>query len=97
MLTITGQPEVKVTASSRTVEVTHSVVLIANASGMGVKNFKYQWQRANKIIEGETKPFLVINNILKKSPRFHTYKCNVSNEYGNTAVSNSFSLVVISK
>ena len=85
------------TASSEMVEVTSSVMLIANASGVGVRNFEYQWQRANKIIEGETKPFLLINNILKKSPRFHIYRCSVSDKYGNTAVSNSVSLLVSSK
>ena len=91
-----GQPEVIVTASSQTVEVTHSVMLIARASGVG-KNFKYQWQRANHIIKGETKPVLLINNISKKSLKFHTYRCTVSDEFGNSAASKNIRLFVSSK
>ena len=79
------------------VEVTQSVMLIARASGIGVGNFKYQWLRTNQIIEGESGPILLINNIVKETPGFHTYRCNITDEYGNSAVSNNISLFVSSK
>ena len=91
-----SRPKVIIVPSSRTVEVTQSVMLIAIASGIG-RNIKYTWQRRNQIIRGETKPVLLIDNIAKKSLRFHTYRCNISDEYGNSAVSKSVSLFVKSK
>ena len=72
-------------------------MLIATASGIGVENFTYQWQRGNQIIKGETKPVLLIRNVLRKSLRYHTYSCTVRNKDGNSAMSNSANLFVRSK
>ena len=85
------------TPSRQRVEVTHNAMLIATASGIGVENFTYQWQRGNNTIKGETTPVLFIYNVLKKSSRYHTYRCIVSNMYGNYAMSNSAKLFVSSK
>ena len=93
----TGGPKVIVTPPSQYVEVTHSVMLIATASGIGVENFSYQWQREGKIIKNETKSVLLINNVIKKSSKYHSYSCIVTNEYGNSSVSNTVKLLVRSK
>ena len=93
----TGGPKVTVTPSRQYVEVTRSVMLIAIASGIGVKNFSYQWQRDRKIIKNETKSVLLINNVIKKSSKYHRYSCIVTNEYGDSSVSNTVRLLVRSK
>ena len=90
-------PKITVAPSSQRVKVTHNVMLIATASGIGVENFTYQWQRGNHIIKGETKPILLIYNVLRKSSRYHTYSCIVRNKDGNSAMSNSAKLFVSSK
>ena len=72
-------------------------MLVAIASGIGVENFTYQWLRRNNTIKGETKPVLLIYNVLKKSSRYHTYNCIVRNRDGNSAMSNSANLFVSSK
>ena len=91
-----SRPKVMIVPSSQTVEVTQSVMLIAIASCIG-RSIKYTWIRRNQIIRGETKPVLLIDNIEKKSSRFHSYRCNISDEYGNSAVSKSVALFVKSK
>ena len=91
-----SRPKVIIVPFSQTVEVTQSVMLIAIASGIG-RNIKYTWQRKNQIIRGENKPVLLIDNIAKRSSRFHIYRCNISDEYGNSAVSKSVLLLVKSK
>ena len=68
-------------------------MFIATASGIGVENFSYQWQREGKIIKNETKSALLINNVLKKS----RYRCIVTNEYGDSAVSNAVRVFVRGK
>ena len=93
---VVGRPKVTVTPSSRVVEVTQSIVLIATACGIGRK-FSYTWYRTNQFIEGEIKPFLLINDIAKKNSIFHSYHCRVTDEYGNNATSNSVRLFVTSK
>ena len=92
-----GTPKVTVAPSRQRVEVTHNAMLIATASGIGVENFTYQWLRRSYIIKGETKPVLLIYNVLKKSSRYHTYSCIVRNRDGNSATSNSVNLFVSSK
>ena len=72
-------------------------MLLATASGIGVENFTYQWQRRDNAIRGENKSVLFINNVSKKSSRYHTYSCIVRNMDGNSAMSNSVKLFVRSK
>ena len=70
-------------------------MLIANASGIGVENFTYEWIHDGKIIIRTTNH--IFNVMSVKEHDGGNYKCIVKNAYGDIARSNSISLKVISK
>lgn len=94
MYTYVGLLVVTVAPSSQRVEVTHSATFHAIVSGIRSENFRYQWEMAGNNITQETRDFLRIHNV---SEGYFTYKCYVSNEFGDFAVSNSVELIGTSK
>ena len=89
-----GLPVVTVTPSSQSVEVTHTAKFNAMASGIRMKTFIYQWEMSDRNITGETGHIL---NILSVSEGRFTYKCYVTNEFGDSAVSGTVELIATSK
>ena len=83
-----GLPEVTVEPSIQKIEVT---TFFARTKGIGMENFVYQWRRSNRIIPG---PTLVIHNVAIKSSNYHTYWCEVRNEYGDSVTSERVKLIV---
>ena len=79
-----GLPEVKVTPSNQTVEVTHTAIFTAIVSGVGVENFKYQWIHNGINITGETGNSLIITNVMESDSG--DYECIVTNEYGDVTI-----------
>ena len=83
-----------VTPTSQSREVTYSATFNASVSGIRSENFRYQWEMADRNITQETRNILKIHNV---SEGHFTYKCYVSNEFGDFAVSNSVELIGTSK
>ena len=70
-------------------------MIIANASGIGVENFTYEWIHSGTMILRTTNHIFNITSV--KEHNGGKYKCIVKNAYGDIAESNSISLNVISK
>ena len=87
-----GLPSVIVTPSAQIVEVTLMATFTATVTGMGP--FNYQWQRGNQILTNETKRTYVVYNASQEDEEY--YRCQVTNNFGNSAVSNMVSLQVTS-
>ena len=85
-------PKVTVTSSAQPVEVSQTVVFTAAVTGVGP--FYYQWQRRNVNITGETGPTFTIYDVSESDQT--NYSCYVSNNYGDSAVSNILTLQVTS-
>jgi len=88
-----GLPEVTVIPYSQSVEVTHSAFFTANATGLGLERFTYEWQRSNKITLFTGPTILLTNVNLTESGN---YICIVTNEFGDNASDTGF-LTVTSK
>ena len=84
-----------VTPSNQTVEVTHIAVFSTIVSGVGVENFMYQWRHNEAIITGETGDTLMITNVMESDRG--DYECTVTNQYGDTVMSNKAHLNAASK
>ena len=82
----TGLPEVIVSPSSLSVEVTHTAMFTTTVSGVGVENFMYQWRHNGTIITGETRDTLMITNVMESDSG--DYESIVTNEYGDCVTSN---------
>ena len=80
----TGLPEVFIKSPIKTVEVTQSIFLTTAVTGVGP--FNYQWQKGGYNISNETNPTLVILNVSRSDQS--NYSCFVSNNYGDSVVSN---------
>ena len=91
----TGLPEVTVTPSSQSVEITHTAMFTTTVSGVGVENFMYQWRHNGTIITGETGDTLMITNVMKSDSGY--YECIVTNQYGDHAISKKAYLSILSK
>ena len=89
---ITGLPMVTVTSSAESAEVTHNVTFTAAVTGVGP--FNYQWQAENNNITNETGSTFIIYNVSHSDQT--NYSCYVSNNYGDSVVSNYISLQVTS-
>ena len=83
-----------VVPSDQSVEVTHTAEFNAIAHGIRMKNFIYQWEMAGNSITGKTGDVLKIHNVPEG---YFTYRCFVSNEFGDSAVSNHVGLIGTSK
>lgn len=94
MHVITGFPVVTVIPSSYSAEVTQTVTFAANVSGVGVENFTYQWKIGPNSIFGKNTNTLTITNVMESDGG--TYRCLVTNLYGNTVSSNVATLIVSS-
>ena len=68
---------------------------MADADGLGLENFAYQWTKGDENITEEINSTLILRNVNES----HTdnYACYVSNEYGDSVVSNAVFLNVTSK
>ena len=87
-----GLPSVTVTPTMQTAEVTLTVVFTATVTGVGP--FNYQWQKGNQILTNETRNTYIIRNASQEDEEY--YRCQVTNNFGNSAVSNIASLQVAS-
>jgi len=81
----TGLPDVTVIPSSQSVEVTHTAIFNTTVSGVGVKNFIYQWRHNGTVITGETGKLLMITNVMQSDGG--DYECIVTNQYGDSGTS----------
>ena len=87
-----GLPMLVVTLSSQSVEITRTVIFTATVTGLGP--FSFQWQKEGRNITGETGSTFVIYNISQNDQA--NYSCYVSNNYGDSVISNNMSLQVTS-
>ena len=87
-----GLPEALVTSSTQVVEVTKTVTFTAAVTGIGP--FNYQWQKEGYNITSETGSIFTINNVSSSDQA--NYSCLVSNDYGDSVVSNIIRLQVTS-
>ena len=87
-----GLPQITVTLSAQSIEVTQTVVFTAAVSGVGP--FNYQWQRGNGNITGEIGATFTIYDVSESDQA--NYSCYVSNNYGDSAVSNIVTFQVTS-
>ena len=92
MYNYVGLPEVLVISSTPVVEVTKTVIFTAMVTGVGP--FYYQWQKEGYNITGETGSTFTINNVSSSDQA--NYSCFVSNNYGDSVVSNIIRLLVTS-
>ena len=90
-----GLPTVTVTPIYQIVEVTNEAVFMADADGVGLESFTYQWKKGNESITEGINSTLILTNVNENHS--HNYACYVSNEYGDSVVSNSVFLYVTSK
>ena len=81
------------TLFSQSVEVTLSAKFIATIKGVGP--FTYQWRRGRHNISNEVLSTFIINKVSVKDTGY--YRCYVTNNYGNSVLSNRVFLQVISK
>ena len=81
--------------SSQSVEVTHTAMFTTTVSGVGVKNFMYQWRHNGANITGETRDTLMITNVMESDSG--DYECIVTNEYGDSDTSDVVVLMVTSE
>ena len=81
--------------SSQSVEVTHNATFTTTVTGVGAKNFTYQWRHNGIIISGETEDTLVIANVIQSDSG--EYECIVTNQFKDNATSNVVVLIVTSK
>ena len=86
-----GLPVVNVSPSIQTVEVTLTAKFIAKVTGVGP--FTYQWQRGDQILTDETKNTYLVQNASKEDQNY--YRCLVTNNFGDSVVSNKVRLQVI--
>ena len=88
----TGLPKVTVTPLNQSVEVTFTAKFIATVEGVGP--FTYKWRKVRRIKNAVQSTFM-INNVSVKDTGY--YRCYVTNNYGNSALSNKAFLQVISE
>ena len=74
--------------------MTHTAMFNTTVSGVGVKNFIYQWGHNGTIITGETEETLMITNVMEGDSG--DYECIVTNQYGDSDTSDVFVLTVTS-
>lgn len=89
-----GQPSVNVTPHDQTVEVTHTASFVAEARGIGLKQFTYQWMHDGAIIKSGNHPTLYIHTVTEVNGG--NYWCIVSNIYGDKNTSNAVVLNITS-
>ena len=81
----TGLPEVIVTPSSQCVEVTTTTVFYTTVSGVGMKNFSYQWWHNGNRIENGKRKYLYIYDVAENDSG--NYRCIVTNQCGDSSES----------
>ena len=82
-----------VTPFNQSVEISLTAKFIATVEGVGP--FTYKWRRGGRIIENEVQSTLIINNVSVKDTGY--YRCYVTNNYRNSALSNRAFLQMISE
>ena len=82
-----------VTPFNQNVQVSLTAKFIAAVEGVGP--FSYKWQKGRRIIENEVQSTFIINEVSVKDTGY--YRCLVTNNYGNSALSNRVFLQVTSE
>ena len=90
-----GQPQVNLMPHYQAVEVTYTATFFANASGVGLKQFTYQWSHNRRVIESKSNATLLIHSVTKANAG--KYFCIVKNPYGDSHKSNTVVLSITSK
>ena len=90
-----GLPQVIVVPSYQYVEVTNDAVFEAVVEGVGYENFQYLWKVGDMNITNEINSTLILQNV--NESHSDVYVCYVSNEYGDSAVSDVVFLNVTSE
>ena len=80
--------------SNQSVEVTLTATFTTMVTGVGSNNFNYQWRHNGAIINGETE-YLMITNVMESNSG--EYECIVTNQFGDTDISNVVMLMVTSE
>ena len=70
---------------NQSVEVTDTVKFTTTVSGVGNKNFTYQWRLNGEDMNGEINNALTFNSVSKDDGG--NYECVVMNEYGDSSTS----------
>ena len=78
---------------NQSVEITHTARFIIKVKGVGP--FNYQWKRGIHNLDNQVYSTLVINNVSAKDQDY--YRCNVTNNYGDSVLSNRVFLQVTSE
>ena len=82
-------------SSRQSVEVTHTAIFTTLVTGVGSDDFTYQWRHNGAIISGETEDTLMISNVTESDSG--DFECIVTNQFGDTDISDVVVLVVTSK
>ena len=88
-------PKIIVRPNYLSVEVTKEGVFVSAVSGVGHEQFNYQWVKGNTSIADGTGDVLALQDV--NESHSGNYSCYVSNEFGDSAVSNVVVLQVTSK
>ena len=92
IFTYVGLPEVLIISSALMVEVTETIIFTAAVTGIGP--FNYQWQKEGYNITNKTGSTFTIHNVSSSDQA--NYSCFISNDYGDSVVSNTIRLQVTS-
>ena len=76
------------------IEVTTMSYLVALTKGVGRKNFEYQWKKGSENVADGNSYALILKDVSEKHTGY--YVCHVSNEYGDSAISNTVFVIVTS-
>ena len=78
---------------NQTIEITHSARFFVKVKGFGP--FNYQWKRGIHNLKDQVNSTFVIHNVSAKDQNY--YRCYVTNNYGDSILSNRVFLQVTSE
>lgn len=89
---IARPPVVNVTPSSVTASEGNSITFTCLATGVGARNFTYEWSLNGSVIKGVTEHNYSITAVSESA--FGNYTCVVKNQYGGSSQSNIATLTL---
>ena len=88
-----GLPVVIAMSHNQTIEIMQSARFFVTVKGVGP--FNYQWKRGIHNLKDQVNSTFVINNVSAKDQNY--YRCHVTNNYGDSVLSNRIFLQVTSE
>ena len=88
-----GLPVVIAMSHNQTIEITQSARFFVTVKGVGP--FNYQWKRGIHNLKDQVNSTFVINNVSAKDQNY--YRCHITNNYGDSVLSNRIFLQVTSE